>query len=336
MKRSLLIIILVLFVCLSASSMQGFQSTYNENEKVSTTQVSEPSKSFLQIDMVTLDIGYAITSNFDVLKTVDGGKNWAKVLAVSGNIKKVGKPALSALDEDTLYVAFYSKSGIEVKKSIDGGKSWSAAQIEMQVNDGNPAYGGRLSLNFPDKFHGYLASSSSPAAGLMGKVFYRSWDRGERWSDVGVDLTNVDGYTTGIAFSGKNKGFITCTYHGQQEISVYKTTDRGKKWAVVSMPLPQEYAALTYGNYYADAYPPAFYGKNHKEGKMILYFCNGEKRNAYIYMTENGGTSWNIQGLSNRLMTQYCFLDNIHGFGLDEKGKLYITNNGGNSWSVSN
>ena len=335
----------------TTTSLKQISDSKNSTSSKSSNEIAQ-AKSFVKIDMVAINSGYAITKDFHVVKTSDGGNSWADILTISnisddsaGSAYSTDFPdiALFALDDKAVYVAsFTANNGIVFEKSIDAGKSWSKSVLKIQKDSsGNSVYGGTLVLSFINKSEGFLLLSAMPACGLMSKVLYRTTDGGNNWSLASKSLnseqantmTEIHGYTTGMAFSDADTGYITCTYHGQTEISLYKTTDSGKSWSVASFPLPKEYHSSVYEkNYYVDAYPPVFFGEGNKNAKMVLYFCHDDARHAYIYSSHDGGSTWCIDGISNMLMKTYCFVDNQNGFGLDENGTLYATKNGGVTW----
>ena len=326
----------------------------------SETSASEPSSSSLNvisqskllsdIDMVTINSGYAITQDFHIVKTLDNGSNWTNILTINSVSVDSENPALFVLDDKTVYVASFTTTGIDVYKSVDAGANWNKSTIKMQVDDVNSGYGGSLFLSFINDDDGFLIANASPAAGLMSKALYKTTDGGINWSlvnnwNVGGDslissqaddhATKINGYTTGMSFSNAHTGFITCKYHGQTEISVYKTSDGGKNWSVDSFPLPEKYTANK--GYYVDAYPPTFFGEGNKNAKMELYFCsnNTNESNYYFYSSDNGGETFHIDGIINMGLTDYCFVDDKNGFGLDGSGNIYSTSNGGITWSMS-
>jgi photosystem II stability/assembly factor-like uncharacterized protein len=286
------------------------------------------------INMVSVDSGYAITKDFHVLKTSDGGSNWTEILTISDFVADSEEPSLFVLNDKTVYVAFYTVSGIEIEKSVDSGENWSKSSIEMQVNASNKGYGGSLYVCFINKSDGFLLACGLPAGGMMSKTLYKTSDGGSNWILVckNLDLLTgnslaIEGYPTGMTFLNKNTGYITCTYHGQNEISVYKTVDSGDSWSATTLSVPTEYVSYTYGNgYYVNAYAPTFLGKN---AIIELYFCHNDERYAYIYNSDDMGATWKIEGISNNLMVRYCFIDIKNGFGLDENGILYLTKDGG-------
>jgi photosystem II stability/assembly factor-like uncharacterized protein len=77
---------------------------------------------FINISMVTSNIGYAITKNYTVVKTSDGGATWRNILAVNSLYEFNDEPGLIAVNKDTVYVAAYSSTGINIYKTTNFGK----------------------------------------------------------------------------------------------------------------------------------------------------------------------------------------------------------------------
>jgi photosystem II stability/assembly factor-like uncharacterized protein len=147
-----------------------------------------------------------------VYKTVDGGKNWEKVLFISeqtGAIDLMMDPS----NPETIYAStwqrirkkwndprnedYYSESGIH--KSVDGGKTWKP------INKGLPVakYRGRIGIDlcrskpnvlyaFVDNYEvvgqfekGEMDSYGRPKMGkIKGATIYRSDDKGMNWRQV--------------------------------------------------------------------------------------------------------------------------------------------------------
>ena len=120
-------------------------------------------------------------------KTVDGGKTWDAVLAISEHTG-VSDVVLDPRDPDVLYAAAYQRrrhvwtlinggpeSGIH--KSTDGGATWR--ELEDGLPDGDV---GRVGLAIspadPDVVYAIVE------AALKGSGFYRSRDRGETWEKM--------------------------------------------------------------------------------------------------------------------------------------------------------
>jgi photosystem II stability/assembly factor-like uncharacterized protein len=291
--------------------------------------------------MATLKTGYAITKDFHVEKTTDGGRSWSQLSGIS-KTSDYEPPELFVLSDKTVYIAFYTTTGIEVKKSIDGGSNWTKLNIKMKVKTIDPDEGGVLLFSFLNNSDGYLFSASSPGVGsyhLWG--FYKTTDGGNSWSlanDFGSLQDNVhigiQGYQNSMTFINVNTGFMTCSMTAQGYIPLYETKDQGKLWSIVSLPIPKKYSSLKLAqDYFVQPCTPLFYDKNDNILKMVFLFQVKNKDIAYIYSSDNGGTTWHINGVSNMLMNQYCFVDDKNGFGFDKNGTLFVTKDGGITWS---
>ncbi|MBX2877616.1 MAG: glycosyl hydrolase [Saprospiraceae bacterium] len=117
-------------------------------------------------------------------KTVDGGKNWEQVLAISENTG-VTDVVLDPRNPDVLYAASYQRRrhvGILVAggpesaifKSIDAGKSWKKLSKGLPGGDQ-----GRIALAVspqqPDVVYAHIAAEKGKSG------FFRSSDQGESW-----------------------------------------------------------------------------------------------------------------------------------------------------------
>jgi photosystem II stability/assembly factor-like uncharacterized protein len=312
----------------SSSTSTIISSASNGSLSQSKLKISEP---FIGVNMVTNKAGYAITKSLHILKTEDGWTDCTDLLALPNPPKNAGAPVLFLLDDKTVYTAAFTKFGISVEKSIDAGTNWSVSTIELRTDNAGSGYGRNLHMSFVNASEGFLLTSGQPAAGIMKKILYQTSDGGENWHPMDSKF-ELDGYTTGMTFFDSNTGLITCTYHGRNDIPIYRSTDGGRRWAVVSVPIPQKFSSSAERDYYADAYQPAIYGKGRTNAKMELFFCSGDKREPYFYSTENEGASWKIDGISNRFIAEYTFTDAENGFGIDDHGKLYTTQDGGLNW----
>jgi photosystem II stability/assembly factor-like uncharacterized protein len=156
--------------------------------------------------------GHEWTDNAErgVFKTVDGGRNWEKVLYINERTGAIDL-AMDPADSQTLYACTwqrirlkwndprvfpgYSSSGIH--KTIDGGKTWKP------INAGLPdaPFRGRIGINvclkkpnvlyaFVDNYEKAEAGATEPGTDsygrpssgrIKGATLYRSDDKGESW-----------------------------------------------------------------------------------------------------------------------------------------------------------
>jgi photosystem II stability/assembly factor-like uncharacterized protein len=168
--------------------------------------------------------GHEWTTNPDrgVFKTVDGGKNWEKILFINdetGAIDLVMDPQ----DNDTLYAATWQRmrkrwndprneplyNGSGIYKSTDAGKTWKP------LNSGLPEakFRGRIGIDIcltkPNVLYAFIDNYEKarepseteradayglPSAGIIkGATVFRSDDKGETWKQTGPHMENHSG-----------------------------------------------------------------------------------------------------------------------------------------------
>jgi photosystem II stability/assembly factor-like uncharacterized protein len=168
--------------------------------------------------------GHEWTMNPDrgIFKTVDGGKNWEKILFINdetGAIDLVMDPQ----DNDTLYAATWQRTrkrwndprneplsnGSGIHKSTDAGKTWKP------VNSGLPEarFRGRIGIDIclskPNVLYAFIDNYEKarepseteradayglPSAGIIkGATIFRSDDKGETWKQTGPHMERHSG-----------------------------------------------------------------------------------------------------------------------------------------------
>ena len=81
-----------------------FSSSRTTPDSKVTNQTKQPDP-FTEINMTTTNFGYAITQNRHVLKTLDGGMEWADVLENSASPADLNESAISIPDGETVLIA---------------------------------------------------------------------------------------------------------------------------------------------------------------------------------------------------------------------------------------
>ena len=148
-------------------------------------------------------------------------------------------------------------------------------------------------------------------------------------------MAGIAGYPTGMTFSTPDTGFVTCSYSAYTFVLMFKTTDGGLTWKLWSLPVPTAYDSLSPAiDFYADAYPPVFFG-DHKSGVIMLDYVQDGKHVMQSYRTTDGGGTWTLGPVSNNPdVRTYSFIDATTGWGVDEGGKLFTTTDGGATWTA--
>jgi hypothetical protein len=298
-----------------------------------------------QITLIDSRTGWALTKDDQILRTVDGGVTWADVSIFQAPVPVQVPPTIGTcfFDEQTAFVATNAGTDnfpqIVVYRTINSGSTWDSTKILTKLEWEKNDIGG-LKISFADASNGYLMITGTPGAGQMAKSLYQTTDGGKTFSFVGditgmTDATGrlngVAGYPTGMTFSTPETGFVTCSYSAYAFVLMFKTTDSGVTWKLWFLPVPAAYESLSpSSDYYADAYPPLFFGEQKKNGVVMLDFVQDGKHVMQSYRTTDGGGTWMLGPASNNPdVRTYSFIDATTGWGLDGQGKIFTTTDGG-------
>ena len=305
-------------------------------------------QSFSQITLIDKNTGWALSTNGQILRTANGGATWADV-SISQTPLPVQVPATIGtcfFDGQTAFVATNAGTDnqpqIVVYHTSDKGSTWDSTNIVTKLDWEKGDIGG-VKISFADASNGYLMITGTPGAGQMAKSLYRTTDGGKTFSfvrditgitDAAGTMNGIAGYPTGMTFSTPETGFVTCSYSAYTFVLMFKTTDGGTTWKLWSLPVPAAYENLSpANNYYADAYPPVFFGEQKKTGVVMLDFVQDGKHVMQSYRTTDGGGTWTLGPASNNPdVRTYSFIDATTGWGLDENGKIFTTTDGGATW----
>jgi hypothetical protein len=124
-----------------------------------------------------------------------------------------------------------------------------------------------------------------------------------------------------MTFNDNGDGFITCTYHGNDNTYIYSSKDQGKSWNPLTI---QPLKDLSFD--YINGYPPCFIGK---EGFMILEYV-GEQISYRIYYSPDNGETWGNNGSidistsSVEAISDYSFVDKNTVYIIDKNKKLLM------------
>ncbi|MCR5475994.1 MAG: hypothetical protein K6E92_00050 [Lachnospiraceae bacterium] len=148
------------------------------------------------------------------------------------------------------------------------------------VTDGcSPA--GTALLFMESNEEGHLLYCSDPAAGLMEKMLFHTKDGWKTFETE--DLTTmIQGYPTGLLFTGGGIGYMTVTYHGEP-IYLYRCEKDGN-WIPYQMDVGE-----TRYSYVDGEYAGRIYGKYILRLKVVT----GEK-DSHIRMESQDGEWWEL------------------------------------------
>jgi photosystem II stability/assembly factor-like uncharacterized protein len=301
---------------------------------------SPKGRSLEKITFVSASVGYAITSDDEIHKTIDGGQTWS-VVYKQGKINGLDTYILNALYFKTADVGYavgmdFLAANYLILKTTNGGITW-------QPTNNNILYkiGQFRAIDMVTSQVGYVV-------GDLGVVFKTS--DGATWQGL---ILNTRANLRDVDFVDASTGFVI-----DDEANLLKTTNGGNTWASISLPknfykiqfftAQSGYAAAELG-----IYKTTNGGQNWQHSGDTLMgpvtdFQFLDTLNGYalvdsrIWKTSDGGKNWLLQErkttyastLETTLQDMF-FLDNNNGFiagsfgGATTSPLLLKTTNGG-------
>ncbi len=243
--------------------------------------------------------GWILGSNFNVLKTTDGGKHWA--------------PQSRRIEEKAAYDIFFAdkrhgwmvgcgynsaedKGGI-ILKTDDGGATWRS--VFNRKTDGFRA------MSFVSSKVGWVVGGLPSSKGVILKTI----DGGETWSEQDVGSPVEQGSARifeGVSFVDENTGWVIGS-----ERCIYKTIDGGKSWKKDKPP-----------------------GKGHLQAVQFLDASTGWVLSHGMLCTTDGGQTWTEYKLGRYNHNfSFRFSDAKNGI-VVSIGETLRTRDGGKTWSA--
>ena len=215
-----------------------------------------------------------------VLRTVDGGKSWQKLLLPGAD--SLDFRDIMAFDKNTC-IAMSAGPGAEsrIYKTVDGGRNWKLVKQNLH-QDG--FYNG---MAFWDDKVGLLAGD--PVVGVP--YLLKTTDAGETWEEIPAEslpqaMEGEYGFAasgTHLATAGNQLAFLGT---GGSAARIFYTTDQGETWQVVNTPMISGKASQ-------GIFSLAF--KNEQFGIAVGgdYARENEGKNNLMF-TEDVGKSWHL------------------------------------------
>ncbi len=221
-----------------------------------------------------------------ILKTTNGGLNWAKEYLTVGE-----KFANSFYFLNTSKGFAVGYPGL-FQRTIDGGTTWVDVNLDSAVLSGFPPY----TVKFYNDQYGYACGGVRDIAGVV----WRTTDGGTDWTTVVYNLTSEPVYDIHI-FDSLN--VIAMGGDPEYGASLVKTTDGGNTW---------NYTLL--GTLW---YPVDIGFRTTTEGWGPM----GAQRK-FLY-TSDAGESWSELSTPDSVnVIRISFPDTLHGFGIGENGEM--------------
>jgi photosystem II stability/assembly factor-like uncharacterized protein len=268
--------------------------------------------------------GWAIGDN-TVLRTNDGGVTWYDV--TMPNVSSFSGAFFQSATRAWILATLPDINGGTLFHTIDGGRTWTSFS-------NLPFTGGMM--QFLNDANGFVLSGLPSGMFKQAVDLYQTTDGGATWVRKYTNNPLDPSAGTGLPFSGDKNGMtfrdtLRGWVSGESPLSgsvyIYKTNDSGTTWAQQTLPLPSGYS-----NVPMSTFAPTFFNAN--DGVLPVWMSlDIGKRDLYIYVTHDGGTTWTRSTSFARQGWNADFVSIKDGFTWNAGGYLQVTHNAGGSWS---
>ena len=316
-------------------------ATASLSPQAATASAAPPSNQALQaIQMIDTTTGWAVTAaDHRILRTTDGGTSWKDVTPAYAHSTQVVEVVADFLSASLAWVAIAPDNGTpptQVYRTTDGGQVWQMSTVPTTSQLGQ--------LTFLDPQHGWLLAGIQAAAGPKAVDVFRTADGGKTWTHVSTaspTSTSPGALPPGaewMTFLDASTGWATGSSPVSQFVWLYVTHDGGSTWHHQTLQPP----AQVQGDLFTG--PITFF--NSQDGVLPTCLSAGADIYTDIYVTHDGGTTWNSTSLlpfSRCAVAAFVgtsdFIDSTHGWVLDTAftpaattTRLYMTSDGGAHW----
>lgn len=261
-----------------------------------------------------------------VLRTNDGGVTWYNV--TMPGVQYVGNAFFQNATRGWVFGPspdMQSTVGV-LFRTTDGGRTWT--QYNTPFNGGF--------IQFINDANGFALSGNPSGMFKQAVDLYQTTDGGATWVRKYTNNPLDPSAGTGLPFSGIKEGMtFRDTLRGwvggesplTGSVYIYKTNDSGTTWAQQTLSLPSGYS-----NAPMSTYAPMFFNAN--DGVLPVWMSlDVGKRDLYIYVTRDGGTTWTRSTGFARQGWNADFVSVKDGFTWNINGYLQVTHNTGGSWT---
>jgi len=290
------------------------------------------------------DVVYAGAAEGGVLRSVDAGQHWTPIFDDQPSLA-VGALAIDPSDPQVIYCGTgevnpgggsVAYGGAGLFRSNDGGDTWSYIGLE------NSGAIGRICIDPADPNRLFVAAMGQLWENDPDRGVYRSTDGGANWQRVHfvdsatgcVDLIQRPD-NPNVLFAAMWERVRRAEYYdyGGASCAVYKSTDGGSNWSLVSGGLPTPSAnGGRIGLSLCASQPNVMHAVY---ADRIGYFDG-------LYRSTNGGTSWtrtNDSSLGGAFASYGWWFGNVRTHPVNANTifllglSFYRSTNGGASWS---
>ncbi|GHO53449.1 hypothetical protein [Ktedonobacter robiniae] len=303
-KGALVLCFSLLLIGITVSS--AFANTHAQSAAAATSTTSQDTlQNVIQLGgagpggvaMIDKKVGWTLTSA--LRRTSDGGKTWQTV-AQPADQEMLGQAYV--LNGQVAWYLTYDSQTYAITalyRTNDGGQTWK----RFAWIDANQYL---QTLSVADNQSAWISTSDSNSVSHLFLVGGTSQD----WQEATLPAQNGSYYNYFTSQTTGYTTFVNSNDNGNNSYTLYRTSDSGQNWAQLNLPLP--------ANVPATAAPTniRFLGfGNQQEGYLIAAFGDTNSYtiyNSYIYRTQDGGQTWQIDGGAVPANTRVIQIDNWH------------------------
>ena len=250
------------------------------------------------IQFLTNDSGYILGDQTKIIRTTNGGTNWANVY-----IPADGTTEMHFFDMDTGIVAGAGGAGgwPDVRPSIYRTTNKGATWAEMENMLGSTK--GILYDVF------FLNDTTGWACGAIGAwpsftpIVFKSTDRGVNWSTAPITTDITNGGFMAISFLDVNTGYAVGFQGEFLNVTpiIMKTTNGGSNWTTVNHPYANE-VGIFQDITFADGNIAFVVGGSGFQKYQTDFFIGNEQGTGFMLATSDGGSTWNSQSVPSSFL----------------------------------
>ena len=319
----------VLFVTLLVGSLVVVLTHTHHNGLGGPTLNSDQFGAVSSIHMLDAETGWAVTEKGRIVRTADGGVHWKNVTPAYPHTSNQQSIVTDFLNTSSAWVAVSGADATMsvVFRTIDAGQTWRETSIPTSTV---------AQITFVTSQEGWLLSKHAVSENAETVEIFRTTDGGKSWVMVSSALAAstgtpppghlpFSGSKSGLSFLNVATGWVTGRIPLDGYILLYRTRDGGFTWYPQTLPLsPTETSSQL------SILPPLFFTAT--DGVLPVSFDTGNSVNLDVYVTHNGGTTWQGTTALAAPASVVDFIDVDHGW-VSDGMLLYMTSDNGQHWT---
>lgn len=283
---------------------------------------------------------YMGTTGGGVWKTEDAGQHWNNISDGFFSTGSVGAIAVSESNQNIVYVGMgehaprgvMTSYGDGVYKSTDSGKTWKKIGLEKTQHIS------RIVIHPTNPDIVFVAAQGALHAPNEERGVYKSTNGGETWEKVlfvdnksgAVELSMDMNYPEILyAAMWEHQRLPWKVISGGPGSGLYKSTDSGKTWKMLSNGLPKEKGKMAIA-----------VSRANSDKVYALIESDSDKDQGGLFVSENGGIDWSMVSGDNRLVQRAWYYIEVFADPQDEH-TVYVLSapalrsiDGGKNWEV--